>query len=391
MYPHSARMDDAVRNGTGALAVGIAVLENGQQISVPTLNIVGGNVITDVGDSRPKRATLELIAEDGALVPDEARDLFSPAEARNFVPSRGFRYSDGTTELIPQGSLVVTGVDAELTTEGVRITITGEDDSLRVSDAKYVQAMPSGLPPGYVAPGQDYADVLRAIWMDRFQGAGNKGVIGPASGFLTPRTIPQDGQDPWELMRQFASAIGWRLLPDNNGVLTMGPIPDPYAPNAAVVWTFHDDGSDEDNPPITTKVAPSVKRDGIYSGAKAVGSNSFGLTPPAALVWDTDPNSPTYYLGAFGMKPFIRQPDEKITTFDMATASATGELNARKGVPQVVTINHLVHPAMTVDDIIRCDFDRAGVAGLYAFDHLEMPLSVGDVMTSRCRERRLGA
>lgn len=383
MFAVSDRFLKAVATG-GDVATDLAVLENGTRIDTPKLYVRGGNVTTDPNDSNPGRCSLTLIDPSGALVPSAALDLLSPLASRQVTPYRGMAYSDAPDELVPLGVFTITSCDAEVTNQGTTITLQGTDCSLAIHDNAYVEST-AGVPPGYIAAGVDVAQAIHDIAVER----GPVGLVVQYTpcGFPTVRTIPDVNGDPWALMQKLATSIGYRLRTDNFGVLHIEPIPDPNAPGAIVRWHYVDNRSLGD--PVVRKLTVGSTRDNVYSGAVAIGSNSFGLTPPRALVWDDDPASPTYYLGKFGKKPHVMTPDEKLVNRPQCVAAATGDLNLNKGLPQSLSIDQFVNPALQPTDVIRVDFERIGMAALYSIDRTEIPMGLGDSMPVKARERRI--
>lgn len=119
----------------------------------------------------------------------------------------------------------------------------------------------------------------------------------------------------------------------------------------------------------------NLSRESIYNGVVVTGERVDGTVPVTATVWDTDPNSPTYYLGAFGRKPrFYSNP--QLTTVAQCQAAGAALLARVRGINNGTKITAMVNPALEAGDVILLDDAADGAAKeLHILDTVEVPLS----------------
>lgn len=77
----------------------------------------------------------------------------------------------------------------------------------------------------------------------------------------------------------------------------------------------------------------TVSRTGVYNSAVFAAERQDGSVPVYAVVRDTDPTSPTYYLGNFGKKPLLIQNQAALTQ-SQCVAAAQSTLKASKAITQ---------------------------------------------------------
>ena len=117
----------------------------------------------------------------------------------------------------------------------------------------------------------------------------------------------------------------------------------------------------------------SLSRESVYNGVVVVGERTDGTPPVTATVWDTDPTSPTYYLGPFGRKPrFYSNP--QLTTVPQCQAAGAAMLARVKGLNSKVKFTSLVNPALEAGDVVLLDDITDGVVPeLHILDVVEVP------------------
>lgn len=124
-----------------------------------------------------------------------------------------------------------------------------------------------------------------------------------------------------------------------------------------------------------------LNREQVYNGVTASGQRSDGTAPAIATVWDTDPNSATYYLGPFGQKPKLYVSPLLTTTLQCQTTAAA-ILARSKGMQAQVTFTAVVNPALEAGDVIVIGAD-AGQA--HIIDKVTVPLSPTDSQSIETR------
>lgn len=168
--------------------------------------------------------------------------------------------------------------------------------------------------------------------------------------------------------------------PQGNGVIRAQPqITDP------AVWTVSTgDGG------VLLGQGDKLGREQVYNGVVASGQRSDGTAPATATVWDTDPTSPTYYLGSFGKKPRFYVSPLLTTTLQCQTTAAA--LLARvRGMQAQVSLTTVVNPALEAGDVILLRNAEEGVVQAHVIDKVTVPLSPSEAQSIETRSRDLPA
>jgi hypothetical protein len=118
----------------------------------------------------------------------------------------------------------------------------------------------------------------------------------------------------------------------------------------------------------------TLTRELVYNGVVVFGERADGTAPVTATVWDTDPTSPTYYLGQFGKKPrFYSNP--QLTTVLQCQAAGAALLARVKGLNAKVKLTAVVNPALESGDVVRArDIDDGSVQA-HILDTVTVPWS----------------
>lgn len=182
--------------------------------------------------------------------------------------------------------------------------------------------------------------------------------------------------DPWKAARGLFEDHGYDLRFDGLGVATAVLIPDP-----ATQATDFDFGAAETS--LVLDGTSKASLDGVYNGVVATGEGSNITTPVRAVVWDTDPTSPTYYLSGYGQRPYFFSSPLLITS-DMALKAATTILARMKGRTQKLSWPAIVNPALEPLDIVTVTY--WGTTTKCVIDALTIPLSPNESMTASARE-----
>ncbi len=99
-----------------------------------------------------------------------------------------------------------------------------------------------------------------------------------------------------------------------------------------------------------------------------------------AQAYDSDPSSPTYYLGPFGMRPLLITTDDAATAAD-CQALADTTLRRVSGADQELTITSVPVPFLTPGDRVRV-VDGVGTDATFQVTALTIPLDVTTAMTA---------
>jgi hypothetical protein len=152
--------------------------------------------------------------------------------------------------------------------------------------------------------------------------------------------------------------------PQGNGVIRAQPqITDTH------VWTV---SSGPDG--IMLSKEDTLTRELVYNGVVVMGERADGTAPVTATVWDTDPTSPTYYLGPFGRKPrFYANP--QLTTVPQCQAAGAALLARVKGLNAKVKLTAVVNPALEAGDVVRARDVDDGTMQAHILDTVTVPWS----------------
>lgn len=114
-----------------------------------------------------------------------------------------------------------------------------------------------------------------------------------------------------------------------------------------------------------------LDRDAIYNGVIVRGERTDGTAPVTATVWDTDPTSPTYYLGPLGRKP-RDYSSPLLTTVAQCQTAGAAILARYRGANAKVSLSLIVNPALEAGDVISVPEDGGQV---HIIDKVTTPLS----------------
>ena len=368
MYPTTDAFRAEVRKSH--VSVARAEVWRGSQ-KVIELPVQDGSVTVSVSQATRRTCSVILLAGigDNSLVPSTAVDAITPFgnELRLY---RGVKYADGTAETVPLGVFVMTSITFDQTPDGISISITGVDRSVRISRNLW-------LGPYQVEAGP-LTDALTGILQNRW----------PAVDLSFP-TVDVDveqqvlgqesGSDPWKDAVYLAEIAGYDLFFDQNGVCTLQPFPS--ADSASVVATF----SDTD---VLIKLARTDTTTDTYNGVVYVVESSWLLTPFRVEVWDEDPSSPTYRYGPFGEVPKVFSQSAVVDT-NAATAAAALLLSRGLGLAQNVSWEFIVDPAIDVNDVVLVNNPGTKTDRVMIIDQITVPLSPSVPMQATARTVRV--
>lgn len=373
MYPISDAFRAALLDGhqiaTQVVAytsdVGIAGLRPRRVLSV-----LDGTVDVDATAAIRRRAQVTLVQAD-----EETERLFGDA-TRLISPYgneiwlyRGIVLS-GVAELVPLGLFALSDVAADETRDGITIQADGYDRARRVARAKLTA-------PHTIAAGTNVATAIRSLI--------EAGVSGLAYSFATtahttPALTFDEGEDRWAVAQKLAASIGHELFFDANGVCILRSVPDPETD--PVVWTF-----EEGEQATILAAGRRQSNEGAPNHWIVTGESSSAATPVRGEAKDTNPDSPTYYLGRYG-DVVETYRTELATTTQQAQDIAAALLRSSLGLPEQVAFTTIVNPALDVGDVIQLTRSRLGIAARYVMQTLSIPLAASGVMGATVRSRR---
>jgi hypothetical protein len=368
-YTVSAQWAPAIKASHTAIA-GVDVLLSGVTQSTPNLRIIGGNVTVDKTNDVRRRCTVTLEDPTGALIPTSPSSLLTPYgnELRLW---RGVTYVDGTSEMVPLGVFRMATVRVRDSGADVTIEVTGYDRARAVQRAKFTDTYS-------VAAGTDLATAIQALITSRVSGLTFSFANTTAT---TPGVTYQAGDDPWKAARELATAGGYELFFDADGICVLRPEPD--TSTAATVWDFTEGSTN-----TATSLDRAFTDENVYSDVIATGEGTGVVPPVRGQARDTTTTSPTYYLGSFGDVPYFFSSPLMVSAA-IATVTAAALLNRLVGFTDQVGFTAVPNPALDVSDVVTVTRQRLGLsAAPYVVDRLTIPLDAKETMSITSRLRR---
>lgn len=320
------------------------------QTKLAELNITDGSVAVEDQPVR-RRSVLTLVDPDGTMTPADAGDLLAPYgnELKLF---RGI-----TGELIPLGVFRIADFRCYDSGAGMTINVDGFDRARTVQRAR--------LTTDYiVAAGTNYATAIQSLISSRVPWITFNFIT---TGLTTPQLVFSAGDDPWQRAQEMASSIGCILFFDVVGVCTLQSIASPTT--GASVWTYAEGAEAQ----ILYLVKSMTDKD-AYSRVIRTGETSSNTVPVKGEALDSDPASPTYYLGPFG-DVVDYESSQFITTTAQANAAALAHLNKVKGATEDVSFNTVVNPAHELFDVITIVREKSHVNSVFLIDRMTIPMT----------------
>lgn len=365
---------------------------------------------------------LTMVGEGGvqvdnpdSVVPNAPSDLLHPLSGNEIRPYRGFQYANGDQELCALGVFRLTQPQITDTGDAVTLTINGNDRSSAISLAKWTA-------PYQILAGADLATTVIGILNSRWHGpvALDMSLITPTSGnadasqnFSLPlTTLGTDlagSNDPWADLQSLVTPCGMELFFNTSGQPVMQPIVNPVSGTAGVSFL----GAYEDDSGIGTLVMAERVLDetGTFSGVIGIGNGTgtdeFGnAIPPVTSisvsptdgnlyngVWNTNPDSPTYFdpgnpeASAFGEVPYIFETqaipgdgDSPQSAQLKINAAALAQLQLILTAYEDPDFTCVTNAALWEDDIIKLGRARAGIDAQYIVQGMTIPLDVVTAM-----------
>ena len=332
MYPVSAAFLTACRNAHQTVTA-TAHLADGT-----TLNISSGSVELDDTRDTLRTATLTLNPGDGIAT---ARDLYDRLATPGIEVhiARGILLPNGSTETVPLG--VFTTTSLRRTADGTTVEWAGVDRSATIAANRW-------LDPYRITRGTDLAGALVALLRDRWPQL--RANVGNVAGTLGAGLVLDAGaeSDPWADAQQIARDHGYRLGFDGAGVLTARVVA--AAPTAGTA-VFDWGGGTGGEPSLVLDVSTEIDLSATYNGVVASGEGSEVAAPVRGIVWDTNPKSPTYYLGPAGRRPYFYSSPllASVAQCELAAATMLPSVLRRSSA---VTLTGVPMPALEPGDVV---------------------------------------
>lgn len=359
MYPTSAAFSEALHSSNMQVVVKVTA-SNGTELTISR-----GSVSMDANRDIGRTCTLELLPTD-TLSTDDIYALVSSPSFEVTV-QRGL-VIDGIEELVPLG-VFSTDQAEQSQLRSASVKWSGSDRSKKIARNRFID-------PYKIAKNTSLASAGEALLRSRL----NNVVVdfSNVTEVLATKVVFDAGgeSDPWKSARELFEGYGYDLRFDGLGVARATPIADPATEDP--VFDF---GSGETNMVLDGTAKTTLE--GVYNGVIATGEGSEVEEPVRAVVWDNDPQSPTYYLSGFGQVPYFFS-SSFLTTVDACQKVATNLLAKVKGRAQKLTWPAIVNPALEPLDIVSVDF--YGKRSILVLDALTIPLETTTAMAASARE-----
>lgn len=332
---------------------------------IPNLPVSGGSVTADA--TSQVRRTASVTIADTTLWPGSPNDILSPLGSEMLI-EYGVSIPGVGTEWIPLITGVITGVDRTLPA-GAGLTVTLADRSSKVAEDEFVS--PTQIGGGSTT----YVQALTGLVQHLYPNV----VVIDKTGNSTVCPVLEINKDRWaDGVEQICTAIAAEAFFDQQGRLVIRNQP---TINDSIVWQ----ASVGVGGVIVTK-QDSQKRELVYNTVIASGMRTDGTSPVYAVVQDTDPTSPTYYLGPFGAKT-RRYSSALLTTLPQATAAAQALLDRCRGEQASVSLTTITNPALEPGDVFKIRTPSAST--LYVIDKVTTPLTPTETQQITCRSKVL--
>ena len=335
-----------------------------------TLPIIGGSVTADARRSKMRDATVNFGATETQTQAQLYAILSRPGV--EITLERGFVAADGTMTGAALGRFVVDELTYQRAGGGMTLAATLSDLSERISRARWTD-------PYTIASGTALADALNAILADRWPQVTSGITTVTTPGTLAAQVIlaAGEGSDPWADSCSIAAAYGYSLFFDASGVV-QAPAAPTLGPNLAVFAFAMGDAA------VMTQQTRVSALQRTYSGVIVTGESPDLTAPVRGEAWDTQPLSPTYYLGPFGKVPMFYSSPLISSTYQ-ANATAAAMLSRVLGHVERLSWSQVVHPGLKPLDVITVEL-TAGVKTPYILDSMTIPLTVTDAAAAIARE-----
>ncbi len=346
---------------------------------VVALGSVTGGTWSEDETRSPRRQSSLTVESRGLtydqLVPVNIGDLLHPLTGNEIRIFSGYRFSDGTEELAPQGVYRMTKPKVIDTGDKVEITITGNDRSSEIDRRGWTAPYP-------ITTGPTLDQAIHDLIDSRMPGLTYN--LTPSPYVVPPITLGTQSSNgsggPFSTDAvALATAGGMEVFFDSTGTVTLRPIPDPTT--SAIALEF------AEGPRCTVIEFDRVLDETqTFNGVVASGTGSGTTAPVQSAVWVTDPASPLN-PSTFGYVPYYYSSPLLLTTAQ-CTAAATGILQTMLTAFDDTAIQAVQNPALCAGDCIGLARARIGLSGSYAASQVSMSAAVGTAMTVTNRARR---
>lgn len=284
--------------------------------------------------------------------------------------------TESVNEEVPLGVFVMTEVNVSDGANGATMEIVGVDRSIRVAKSQWVDPYP-------ISASTNLGTAISLLLSDRWSEV--------ETDFQdTSQTVPAvvlglqsggSGQDPWQDALKLATAGGFDLFFDGDGIAVLVPTPDPSEQSPVEVY-------EENEEAMVLDVSRRINTDQTFNGVVVSGEGTNVATPVRVVLFDEDPASPTYRYGSFGERPtFLSSP--VVTTEAEGLRVATAQLAKVKGAEENVEWNQITDPSLDAGDVIQISNTGTRLDKIVVLDKITIPLAPTGTMKATARTVRV--
>jgi hypothetical protein len=279
---------------------------------------------------------------------------------------RGIDYGNGTAEVVSLGYFRIDSVDQDEGPDG-EIKINGSDRMIGLIQGRIP------LPIQFTS-GTAIADVFDTLVHDIYPSATILFDFDADAAQFDTQHVAEE--DRYRFLADIAKSYGKIMYWDYRGQLRIEDPPSPTTP----VYEVNSGPNG-----VLVKLSRELTRDGVYNAVVATGETTDETKPPVtALVYDNDPESPTYWFGPFGKVPRFYS-SSFLTSKDGAVSAARSILLQAVGLPFNINFQTVPNPALEVFDPITITA-RDG-SSVHIIDTLSTPLTSAQAQTGSTRTR----
>jgi len=310
------------------------------------------------------RGALDLTVDGTGRWPTARNHLLSPYGAEIYV-ERGVVLGDGTREWVSQGYYRINDVEQDKIPDGP-IRITGLDRMAGVRDARLIA-------PIQFNAGTSVELVFETLVLDLYPLTTLLFDFNAAATTFNVSHVIEE--DRYAFLNDLARSYGKVMYFNHEGDMVVATPPNPESP----VWEV---ASGEHG--VLVSMSRQLSRQGVYNAVVASGEAPGEGDPVRAVARDLNPESPTYWLGAFGQVPRFYS-SSFITTTDQAGDAAEQMLRRALGLPYNVNFNAVPNPALEPLDPIRLSHPAG--SEIHVVESVALSLTVRDAMSVTTREQ----
>lgn len=278
-------------------------------------------------------------------------------------------------EEVPLGVFVLTEVDVREGVDGAVMEVKGVDRSYLVAKSKWYD-------PFTIANGTNLADAIGLILTDRYSSVelDFPEVLNTVPSVTLGLNSGGSGDDPWSDVQKLASAGGYDLYFNGEGMAVLSPIADPTSVTPVESYEENQDA-------VLLNVARRLSTEQTFNGVVLTGEGTNVQPPVRAIAWDEDPASPTYRFGRFGERPeFLSSP--LVVTGEDALVAATARLSQIKGAEENVEWEAITDPSLEAGDVVLIRNTGTRLDKVLVVDKLTVPLTASSGMKATARTVR---